>query len=88
VSDRQLRKVHKRLQKARERLAAAEAELGVLGEQSDEDVVRALVSEGGLDRVEATESRKHSDRARREVELLRADIAALQRQLDDLLDQR
>ena len=88
MSDRQLRKVHKRLQKARERLAAAEAEFGVLAEQSDEDVVRALVSEGGADRVEASESRKHSERARREVAALRTEITALQLQLDDLLDRR
>ena len=88
MSDRQLRKVHKRLQKARERLALAEAELSLLAEQSDEDVVRALVSDGGMDRAEASESRKHSERARREVEALHDEVGVLQRQLDDLLDRR
>ena len=86
--DRQLTQVHTRLQRARERLANAEAELALLMEQSDEDSLRSLVSEHGLDRAEATESSKHSAAARRQVESLRNEVAQLQREMDDLLDRR
>ena len=88
TGDRRLKQVHRRLQKARERLAAAEAEMSVLAEQSDEDIVRSLVSDDGLDRVEANESRKHALGAEREVANLRAEIVSLERQLDELLDGR
>lgn len=86
--DRQLTQVHKRLQKARQRLASAENELAMLAEQSDEDSLRSMVSDSGLDRSEATESNKHTAAARREVESLRSQVAQLQRELDDLLDRR
>ena len=88
LGDRQLKQVHKRLQRARDRLVIAETEMALLAEQSDEDVLRALVSDGGMDRAEASESRKHAEGARREVDSLRNDVAALQRQLDELLDRR
>ena len=86
--DRQLSQAHKRLQKARERLDAAEAALVVLAEQSDEDRLRSMVSDSGLDRSEATESGKHAAAARREVDELRDEIVRLEREIDDLLDRR
>lgn len=69
-------------------MAEVEAELAVLAEQSEEDALRCLVSENDLDRVEASESRKHAVAARREAETLREEIALLELQLDDLLDSR
>ncbi len=88
LADRELRQVKQRLDKARARLATVEAETSVLSEQSDEDQLRALVSEDGLSRAEAGESGKHAAAARRELSVLRNEIATLERRLDDLLDRR
>jgi chromosome segregation ATPase len=86
--DRRLRATQARLARARAQLDAARAELGVLAEQSDEDDLRALVSEAPFDRSEARDTSRHSSRAQRQAAALAEEVRALERRIDELLDQR
>lgn len=88
LADRQLRRVQQRLTRARDRLAAAEAEAEVFSEQSEEDSLRSLVNDDGVARAEASESDKHATAARRGLAALREEIRALEQQRDELLDRR
>ncbi|MFP5326128.1 MAG: hypothetical protein ACLGHT_01445 [Acidimicrobiia bacterium] len=88
LADRRLRRVQQRLTRARDRLAATEAEAALFSEQSEEDSLRSLVNDDGVARAEASESDKHASAARRSLAALRDEIHALERQRDELLDRR
>lgn len=86
--DRRLAKVQQRLARARRALDEARAEAAVLGEQGDEDALRALVSDNLLDASDSHETVRHASAARRAVERLTREVAELEGTLDRLLDER
>jgi hypothetical protein len=84
--ERRLVEVNRRLQRAREDLAVLDEQLAVFADAASEARVRALVSETPLADREHREAQKHADAMARSREAALADIAELERTLDELLD--
>ncbi len=84
--ERRLVEVNHRLQRAREDLAVLDEQLAVFADAASEARVRALVSETPLADREHREAQKHADAMARSREAALADIAELERTLDELLD--
>ncbi|HVL92916.1 MAG TPA: hypothetical protein VM264_06185 [Acidimicrobiales bacterium] len=85
--------VERRLARATSRLQAARAELAVLDEQvaalagdADDARVRALVSDSPLDGQEHRQAARAADRMAVSRAALVAELAQLERTIDDLLD--
>lgn len=74
------------LRRARRDLAEVDAQSEVIGDEADDLAVRALVSDGPLDRSESHAAAGHAEALRREQQRLRAEIARLEALQDDLLD--
>jgi len=84
---RKMTRVSDRLRAAREELAATDAQLEFFAEQADDLTVRGLVSEQVLDKRAADEAKRTVENTRRHRERVAAEIARLETQLDQLLDQ-
>ncbi len=84
--ERRLVEVNRRLQRAREDLSVLDEQLAVFADAASEARVRALVSETPLADREHREAQKHADAMARSREAALADIAELERTLDELLD--
>lgn len=74
------------LRRVRRDLAEVDAQADVIGDEADDLAVRALVSDGPLDRSESHAAAGHAAAMRREQHRLRAEIARLEALQDDLLD--
>ena len=84
--ERKLSEVTGRMQALRDELRVAEEQLQALAEEADEARIRALVSETPLAEREHAEAQKHVDAMTRHRASVAAELAALERAQDDLLD--
>lgn len=85
-TERRLRDVADRAKRVREQLAVADAQLAELVSISDSLEVDAAVGTG-LDRSEHRDAERHADKMRRHRAELVAELARLEAQQDQLLDQ-
>lgn len=85
--ERRLTEVGRRLKKLREDLAVAEEQLLHFGDEADDARLRALVSETPVSDREFHEAQRHADAMRRHRDEVRDEIAQLEHQQDQLLDQ-
>jgi predicted nuclease with TOPRIM domain len=85
-TERRLTQVSGRLRSLRGELAMVEEQLGRLVDDADELALRALVSETPGASFESNDARKHVDAMRRHRDHVVAEIAALERRQDELLD--
>lgn len=74
------------LVRARRDLVEVDAQAEVIGDEADDLAIRALVSDGPLERSESHAAAGHADAMRRERQRLRAEIARLETLQDELLD--
>jgi len=86
VLERKLSEVADRLRALRDELRVADEQLAFLAEQADDLRLRALVSETPLAEREHAEAQKHVDAMTRHRASVAAELAALERAQDDLLD--
>ncbi len=84
--ERQLSDVGRRLKLTREELAIADEQLGVLDDLADDARLRALVSETPLAESEHRERQRPADAMRRHRVALLAELGALEKRQDELLD--
>lgn len=85
--ERRLRKVGSQLTRARDDLAVAQEQLLHFADEAGDAELRSIVSEGGMDRLDATEATRHRDAMARHIEDVRSTIARLEATQDELLDQ-
>lgn len=83
-----LSRLQDRLRRSREQLEVASAQALALREEADDLGVRALASDRPDDKSEAAAAEKHARAAEEARDRLRADVAALTRQIDEELDRR
>lgn len=86
--------VERRLSKTASRLKSLRVELGVideqlrhLGDDADDQAIRALVAETAAANHDARDAQRHVDAMRRHRERVEAEIIELEQRQDDLLDQ-
>lgn len=84
--ERRLSEIATRLSQLRHDLAVADEQLAVLDDIADDARLRSLVSETPLAGQDRRETQRHADAMRRHREEVLAEIAALERAQDDLLD--
>lgn len=84
--ERQLRGVGDQLRRARDDLDVAREQLIYLSDDAGDAETRALVSEGGMDRLDATDAGRHRDKMARHIDDIRARIERLEAKQDELLD--
>lgn len=84
--ERQLTEVGRRLKLAREELAIADEQLGVLDDLADDARLRALVSETPLAESEHRERQRPADAMRRHRLALLEELVVLEKRQDELLD--
>jgi chromosome segregation ATPase len=85
--ERRLSKVATRLRSLRSELAVIDEQLLHLGEDADDQELRALVSETAGASFEARDARRHVESMQRHRAHVVAEIAALERRQDELLDE-
>lgn len=86
IIQRRLVDVSDRLRRLRTDLAVVEEQVVYVNEQADDARMRALVAETPIMVADAREARRHADALERHRDSLRATIATLTREQDDLLD--
>lgn len=86
-TERRLDRVTTRLRRAREELQVIEEQLLQQADEADDARLRALVSEHAEDARAGRESARHADAAARTRDHLTSEIARLEREQDELLDQ-
>jgi hypothetical protein len=86
VLERKLSEITDRLRALREELRIADEQLAHFAEEADDARLRALVSETPLAEHEHAEAQKHADAMGRHRAAVVAELAALERAQDDLLD--
>ena len=84
--ERRLSKIGSRLKSLRSELDVIDEQLRHLGDDADDQAIRALVSETPGAGAEARDARRHVDAMRRHREHVVAEIAALEARQDELLD--
>jgi predicted Zn-dependent protease with MMP-like domain len=84
--ERRLSEVATRLKQLRQDLSVADEQLDVLADMADDARLRSLVSETPLAEQDSRETGRHADAMRRHRAALVEEIAALERQQDELLD--
>jgi len=85
--ERRLTDVGARLARLREEMGVADEQLAHFADEADETRLRALVSETPLAEHEHREAQKHADAMARHRGEVEAEIARLERALDELLDE-
>lgn len=85
--ERRLRSTSSRLTALREELRVAEEQLAFFVEITEDSRIRSLVSETPLADEEHRDAERSSSAMQRHATSLRADIAKLEAEQDDLLDQ-
>ncbi len=85
--ERRLSKVATRLRSLRSELAVIDEQLLQLGEDADDQELRALVSETAGASFEARDARRHVESMQRHRAHVVAEIAGLERRQDELLDE-
>ena len=84
--ERRLRKVSTKLKKLRADLALADEQLLLMADDADDARIRSIVADNRLAAHEAGEDARHVDAMRRHRDDLRASIARLEAEQDELLD--
>jgi hypothetical protein len=84
--ERRLSQVGSRLKSLRAELAVIDEQLTHLGDDADEQAIRALVSETAGSSFEARDAKRHVDAMVKHRQHVVAEIAALERKQDELLD--
>ncbi|TML11396.1 MAG: hypothetical protein E6G39_13990 [Actinobacteria bacterium] len=85
--ERRLIDVGDRLKKLRQQLAVANEQLVHFSDEADDARLRALVSETPLAEREFRDAQRHAELMRRSRDETLAEIATLERNQDELLDQ-
>ncbi len=85
--ERRLTKVGSRLQSLRAELAVIDEQLLHLGDDADDQEIRALVSETATSSFEARDARRHVDAMSKHRAHVIEEIAELEIRQDELLDQ-
>jgi hypothetical protein len=84
--ERRLTEVSDRLRQLREELRVADEQLSHFADEADDARIRALVSETPLAEQEHREAQKHADAMGRHRADVLAELEALERTQDELLD--
>lgn len=84
--ERRLTQVSLRLKSLRSELAVIDEQLLHLGDDADDQAIRALVAETPAASFEARDARRHVDALAKHRAHVAAEIASLERRQDDLLD--
>ncbi len=84
--ERRLSSVASRLKSLRAELAIIDEQLSHLGENADDQAIRALVSETPGASFEARDAQRHVDAMRKHRTHVVEEIASLERKQDELLD--
>lgn len=84
--ERRLIEVGDRLRALRSNLQVADEQLGHFAEEAEDARIRAMVSETPLAEKEHREAARHAEAMARHRESVRAEVAELERQQDELLD--
>jgi hypothetical protein len=85
--ERRLIDVGDRLKKLRHELAVAEEQLLHFADEADDARLRALVSETPISERDFRDAQRHAELMRRSRDEMAAEIAALEKNQDELLDQ-
>jgi hypothetical protein len=85
--ERRLIDVGDRLKKLRHELAVAEEQLLHFADQADDARLRALVSETPISERDFRDAQRHAELMRRSRDEMAAEIATLEKNQDELLDQ-
>ena len=85
--ERRLSKVAARLKSLRGELAVIDEQLAQLGDDADDQELRALVSETANASFEARDARRHVEAMQRHRGYVVAEIAELEQRQDELLDE-
>jgi hypothetical protein len=85
--ERRLTKVSSRLRALRAELAVIDEQLVSLGDDADDQAIRALVAETPAASFEARDARRHVDAMARHRAHVVQEIAELEGRQDELLDQ-
>jgi 3-deoxy-D-manno-octulosonate 8-phosphate phosphatase KdsC-like HAD superfamily phosphatase len=85
--ERRLTKVSSRLRTLRAELAVIDEQLVSLGDDADDQAIRALVAETPAASFEARDARRHVDAMARHRAHVVQEIAELEGRQDELLDQ-
>jgi hypothetical protein len=85
--ERRLVEVGQRLKQLRDDLRVADEQLAHLADEADDARLRSLVSETPLAGREHHDAARHADAMRRHRDQVASDIARLEAQQDDLLDE-
>ena len=85
--ERRLTKTGTRLKTLRGELSVIDEQLRHLGDDADDQAIRALVSETPGAGAEARDAQRHVDAMRKHREHVVEEIAELERRQDELLDQ-
>jgi hypothetical protein len=86
-TERRLRKVAKRLTSAREELRVLDEQQQYLTDDADSSAVQAMVSDDGNLAREHRSAVRHAQTAERRRVALRDEVASLETQQDELLDE-
>ena len=84
--ERRLSQVASRLKSLRSELAVIDEQLVHLGDDADDQAIRALVSETASASYEARDAQRHVDRLSGHRAKVAEEIAALEERQDELLD--
>ncbi len=85
--ERRLTKTASRLKSLRTELGVIDEQLRHLGDDADDQALRAMVAETAAASHEARDARRHLDAMRRHREHVVEEIAQLEARQDELLDQ-
>ena len=85
--ERRLIDVGDRLKKLRHELAVAEEQLLHFADEADDARLRALVSETPISERDFRDAQRHAELMRRSRDEMAAEIASLEKNQDELLDQ-
>jgi prefoldin subunit 5 len=83
---RKLHQTGSRLRELREELRIVEDQLSQLAADADEKALRALVAETPVAAFEHRDAQKHADAMQRHHDKVKANIAELEKKMDELLD--
>lgn len=84
--ERRLTQVSTRLKSLRAELAVIDEQMVHLGDDADDQAIRALVSETPAASYEARDARRHVDALAKHRAHVLAEIASLEQRQDELLD--
>lgn len=84
--ERRLSQVATRLKSLRAELAIIDEQMIHLGDDADDQAIRALVSETAVASYEARDAQRHVDRLANHRAKVLEEIATLERRQDELLD--